>query len=170
MVNKTRYTIFRTRWGFFGMACIGDSLCCTCLPMPDRDAVRERLDIDPEASPDESLLPELQPKIVAYYEGQKVDFRNVPRLALAGKGPFAKTVLDACRGIPFGCTETYASLARMIDRPGAARAVGTALAQNPIPLIIPCHRVIRTDGGLGGFSAFGGTAAKQRMLLHENPA
>jgi methylated-DNA-[protein]-cysteine S-methyltransferase len=51
--------------------------------------------------------------------------------------------------------------------PNAARAVGNALAANPIPLIVPCHRVIRTDGGLGGFSAPGGTATKQRMLRHE---
>lgn len=170
MTEAERYTVFKTPWGYFSFACIGDSLCCTCLPMPDRDGARRRLDVDSDASLDKRLLPDLQQRIVAYYEGQRIDFRAGPDLTLSGRGPFAMAVLNACRQIPFGGTETYTSLARKIDRPGAARAVGTALARNPVPLIVPCHRVIRTDGGLGGFSAFGRTTTKQRMLLHENPA
>lgn len=167
MAGDTRYTIFKTRWGYFAMACIGDALCRTCLPTPDRDAVRQRFEIDPEAVMEKGLLPELQQKIAAYYDGQKVVFGKEPRLALPAMSPFTVAVLNACREIPYGCTETYASLAAKIGRPRTARAVGTTMARNPIPLIIPCHRVLRTDGGLGGFSAFGGTATKQKMLLHE---
>jgi len=167
MASDTRYTIFKTRWGYFGLACIGDALCRTCLPTPDRDTVRQRFEVDAKALMEKGLLPELQEKIAAYYDGEQVDFQNEPRLALPAMGPFATAVLNACRQIPFGCTETYTSLAGRIGRPKAARAVGTTMARNPIPLIIPCHRVLRTDGGLGGFSAFGGTATKQKMLLHE---
>ncbi len=170
MISDIRYTIFKTRWGHFGFVCIDDSVCCTCLPMPDHDSVREKLDLDPEACHDKGLFPELQKKIIAYYEGQTIDFRKDPSLTLTGRGPFAVAVLNACRKIPFGRTETYTSLAEKINRPGAARAVGTALARNPIPLIVPCHRVLRTDGGLGGFSAFGGTDTKQKMILHETSA
>jgi len=88
-------------------------------------------------------------------------------VSLDGAGPFVQEVLHACRKIAFGQTMTYAGLAKQVGSPNAARAVGSALASNPIPLIIPCHRVLRTDGGLGGFSAPGGTDTKRKMLRHE---
>ena len=62
---------------------------------------------------------------------------------------------------------TYGELARLANRPGAARAVGAAIAVNPLPIIIPCHRVIGARGALGGFSAPGGTGTKRRLLTHE---
>jgi len=81
-----------------------------------------------------------------------------------------RQVLQACRNISFGQTRTYSDLAKQVGSPNAARAVGGVMAHNPIPLIIPCHRVLRTDGGLGGFSAPGGIAIKQKMLHHEQSA
>ena len=81
-------------------------------------------------------------------------------------GGFRGRALRACRTIPRGQVITYAELARRAGSPGAARAAGSAMAANPLPVVIPCHRVVRSDGGLGDYSA-GGTAAKRRMLRAE---
>lgn len=167
MTGKTRYTIFQTRWGYFGLVCTGELLCRTLLPMPRRQDAVQLLQPPGEARFERGLLSVLQDRVMAYYEGQTVDFTVTPEISLADRSAFARAVLAQCRQIPFGQRRTYADLAASIAHPGAARAVGTVMAQNPIPLIIPCHRVLRTDGGLGGFSAFGGTATKQKMLAHE---
>lgn len=81
--------------------------------------------------------------------------------------PFYRAVWRACAEIPAGETRTYGWIARRIGNPGAARAVGRALGANPFAPVIPCHRVVRADGGLGGYSGAGGTATKRRMLADE---
>lgn len=80
--------------------------------------------------------------------------------------PFDREVLAAIRRIPFGTTASYADVARAIGRPRAARAVGGALARNPLPLLLPCHRVIHANGEEGGYS--GGAGNKRRMLEWES--
>jgi len=165
------YTVFRTKWGYFGLAGNG-AVSRTCLPVPQREAAERQLltTLRPapnDLRPDQDFLRELQQCIIAYFEGEPIDFRTAGPVSLDHASTFARQVLSACRQIPFGRTMTYAALATQMGHPGAARAVGTALASNPIPLIIPCHRVLRTDGGLGGFSAPGGTATKQKLLDHE---
>ena len=80
---------------------------------------------------------------------------------------FYRKVWLECANIPKGETRTYGFLAQKIGNPGAARAVGSALAKNPFAPEIPCHRVVRSDGGLGGYSAPGGVAAKRRILARE---
>ena len=82
-------------------------------------------------------------------------------------GPFARKVYDAAREIPIGKTSTYGELAKKLGQPKAVRAVGRALGRNPIPLIIPCHRVLAADGKPGGFSAHGGAATKLKLLALE---
>lgn len=82
-------------------------------------------------------------------------------------GPFERRVLEQLRAIPRGQVRTYREIARALGFPGAARAVGQACARNPLPLIIPCHRVVRSDGGLGGYSLRGGVALKRRLLAGE---
>lgn len=80
---------------------------------------------------------------------------------------FERSVLEATRTVPYGSTVSYAELARRVGRPGAARAVGNALRRNPVPLIVPCHRVIRRDGSPGGFGGPDGSAEKLRLLALE---
>ena len=81
--------------------------------------------------------------------------------------PFQKKVYEALLKIPKGQVRTYAEVARMIGKPKAARAIGQALKRNRWALEIPCHRVIASDGSLGGYSAPGGVAAKRRLLQKE---
>lgn len=76
--------------------------------------------------------------------------------------PFGRAVLDAAARIPYGQVVTYAELAGRIGRPTASRAVGNALGANPVPIVVPCHRIVRTGGGLGGY--VGGLATKTRLL------
>lgn len=84
---------------------------------------------------------------------------------LTGMPPFTRRLLEACRAIPFGETRSYRALAAEIGAPGAARAVGQALARNPVPIVIPCHRVLSAGGLLTGF--LGGLAWKRALLVHE---
>lgn len=81
---------------------------------------------------------------------------------LTGLGDFQRAVLDAASGLDFGETVTYTEIARRIGRPKASRAVGNALGRNPVPIIVPCHRVVRTDRTLGGYT--GGLRYKRALL------
>ncbi|MDQ7772884.1 MAG: MGMT family protein [Elusimicrobiales bacterium] len=81
--------------------------------------------------------------------------------------PFQRAVWKACMSIPPGETRSYKWIAEKIGRPGSVRAVGNALGKNPFAPLVPCHRVIRSDGSPGGFSGPGGTRAKVRLLKKE---
>ena len=82
--------------------------------------------------------------------------------------PFQRAVLQATAAIPYGETRTYGQIAAAIGKPGAARAVGRALASNPMPIVIPCHRVVSADGRLHGYSGPGGLETKARLLALES--
>lgn len=105
-----------------------------------------------------------QAELEAYTRGELSAF-TVP-VDLAGRTAFQQRVLKACRRIPYGAMATYGDLARQVGSPGAARAVGQVMAHNPVPLVIPCHRVVGR-GGLTGFG--GGLPLKERLLLLEEP-
>ncbi len=115
-----------------------------------------------DARHDPRLFPHLQKQLRDYFDGRSVEF-DVP-VDFSPLSPFQRKVLSACAEIGYGRTMTYGQLARRIGSPHAARAVGGALARNPIPLVIPCHRVIAGDGSLGGFSAPQGVTLKRRLL------
>jgi methylated-DNA-[protein]-cysteine S-methyltransferase len=101
----------------------------------------------------------LRRQLAEYFAGERRDFD----LPLAPEGtPFERSVWDELRKIPFGETRSYGEIAQAIGRPGAARAVGRANGANPIPIVVPCHRVIGSDGSLTGFG--GGLEAKSRLL------
>ncbi|MEE8484466.1 MAG: methylated-DNA--[protein]-cysteine S-methyltransferase [Nitrospinota bacterium] len=105
----------------------------------------------------------MERKIRAYFKGGKIDFSGV-ECALDRCPPFHKKVYKKLMNVPYGKTVTYAELARMAGNPKASRAVGSAMAKNPMPLIIPCHRVIKSNGEIGNFSSDRGPALKAKML------
>lgn len=100
-------------------------------------------------------------RLKAYFSGHRVAFAD--ELDLSPATPFQREVWRITRLIPYAQTRSYRWVAAQAGQPGAARAVGQALARNPLPIIIPCHRVVKNDGRLGGFS--GGPGVK-RQLLH----
>jgi O-6-methylguanine DNA methyltransferase len=89
------------------------------------------------------------------------------RQAMKSHSPFRQAVWRACAEIPRGEVRTYGWIARRIGRPGAARAVGAALGANPFAPVIPCHRVVRSDGKMGGYSGPGGVKTKRTLLTKE---
>lgn len=101
--------------------------------------------------------------VVRLLSGEPEDFRSV-RIDLGALGEFERAVLEATSAIPVGETRTYGEVARAVGSPGASRAVGRALGANPIPIIVPCHRVLASNGKSGGFSAPGGASTKLKML------
>jgi methylated-DNA-[protein]-cysteine S-methyltransferase len=108
---------------------------------------------------------EVTEQLQAYFAGELTEFR----LELAPRGtPFQHRVWDAIQQIPYGTTTTYGRLAETLGEPRASRAVGLANGRNPIPIVIPCHRVIGADGSLTGYG--GGMHRKQWLLAHEGQA
>lgn len=101
-----------------------------------------------------------------YFLGERVDFSDVP-VVFDGLTPFRRKILTAIRKLQYGEISTYGQVARECGSPSAARAVGGALASNPIPVIVPCHRIVASDGGLTGFSAPGGMRTKLELLKME---
>ena len=109
------------------------------------------------------VLEEAARQLQAYFSGTLQAF-DLP-LDLAGRTEFQSRVLAACREIPYGTTVSYGELARRSGHPGAARAVGQVMATNRLALVVPCHRVVASAGGLGGYG--GGLALKRRLLALE---
>ena len=103
-------------------------------------------------------------ELAEYFAGRRQAF-GVP-IVLSAATDFDRRVLDAIAAIPHGETRTYGALARALGSPGASRAVGHACGRNPVPLLIACHRVVRGDGGMGGFGA-GGPTVKTALLAME---
>ena len=102
-----------------------------------------------------------------YFRGIPTTFSEIP-LNLVSGTPFERAVWRVCRTIPWGQTRPYAWIASQLAKPKASRAVGNALGKNPLPIVIPCHRVIHSDGTLGGFGH--GLALKRRLLKLESPS
>jgi methylated-DNA-[protein]-cysteine S-methyltransferase len=115
--------------------------------------------VDPAACP---VVGDARAQLAAYFAGERTAF-DLP-LAMRGTA-FNLRVWAELRGIPYGETASYADVARRLGSPGAARAVGAANARNPIPIIVPCHRVVGADGSLTGFG--GGIERKRWLLAHE---
>jgi methylated-DNA-[protein]-cysteine S-methyltransferase len=105
--------------------------------------------------------------IVALLQGESRDLSDVPLDFDSSVPEFHRRVYDVTRTIKAGTTLTYGEVAARVGERGASRAVGQALGRNPIPIIVPCHRVLAADGGTGGFSAPGGTATKLQLLAIE---
>jgi methylated-DNA-[protein]-cysteine S-methyltransferase len=104
-------------------------------------------------------------ELTAYFSGRRRSF-TIP-LDLSGLPPFTARVLEVLRTVPYGATVTYGELAARAGSPRAARAVGRAVAANPLAIVIPCHRVVAAGGRPGGYSGGGGLATKQWLLTRE---
>ena len=121
------------------------------------------LSFHPDATESMTPFKTIRTLLDRYLQGREVDFDV--EVDISGLGTFTRKVLNELRKIPYGETRSYGWLAKKVGKPGAARAVGQALKRNPIPIIIPCHRIIRDDGTIGGFSM--GVNIKERLLALE---
>lgn len=135
-----------------------------------RQKIGPLLWIASEANPEPpDLASRLAGEFDRYFGGAVVDFAGYP-VDFGPATSFQLQVWQTCRSIAFGETTSYGRLAARMGRPSAARAVGHALGANPIPLIVPCHRVVAADGSLCGFSGYGGSATKRALLELERTA
>jgi methylated-DNA-[protein]-cysteine S-methyltransferase len=140
-------------------------LACVAFEDEDRDEVIARLtrELSPRILEHPGAADEVRRQLDEYFEGERTRFQvRLDRRLIHG---IARDVLAATARVPFGRTTTYGELAGKIGHPKAARAVGNALGSNPIPIVVPCHRVLRTGGALGGYA--GGLDRKERLLRLE---
>jgi len=166
---NAHYHVFETKLGFAGIAWNDDELITRFrLPDPDRGAAEQQFRGKTEARTPPAAIATVIEQAEHYFGGERIDFTPV-ELDLGHVEPFRRAIYHALRRVGFGDTVTYGELAKRAgaNAPTAAQDVGIAMARNPVPLIIPCHRVLAAGGKLGGFSAPGRTEAKQRMLALE---
>jgi len=158
----TRRVVTATRESEAGLARLERSLAIQATPR-GVSLIRVGRLPKPATATARRLAEQAREEIHEYLRGQRAFFR-VP-VDLVTMPDFQRRVLEAARQIPFGEARTYAWVAERIGHPRAVRAVGTALGRNPIPLIVPCHRVWRSDGGVGGYLF--GTDVKRRLRALE---
>ena len=149
-------------------AATGRGLIRVAYAAEDHDAVLQNLAdrISPRILAEPSRLDAAARELAEYFAGARRAF-DVP-LDWSLAAGFRRTVLDRLPEIGYGHTASYAAVAQLAGRPRASRAVGTACATNPLPVIVPCHRVVRSDGALGGY--IGGPGAKRVLLTLEAAA
>jgi methylated-DNA-[protein]-cysteine S-methyltransferase len=165
-----RFCLFDTAIGVGAVTWTDAGISGIQLPEPDAARVRARLRRANPGGPIEAPpTPEVQQAIglmSRLLQGEAVDLASI-RLDMDRVPAFDRQVYEVTRTIPAGETTSYGHIARRLGDVHLARDVGQALAHNPFPIVVPCHRVIATDGKLGGFSARGGLSTKQRLLTIE---
>ena len=151
---------FQSPVGKFVIMSKSGELAWISLPSENRDFLADEIELVQAKS--EASLAKAVDFLRRYFAGEPVSWagRDIPN----GAG-FYRKVWEETAKIPFGKTISYGELAAIVGKPGAARAVGTAMARNPLPILIPCHRVITSAGGLGGYG--GGLDMKRWLLAHE---
>ena len=163
-MTTTNFAVFDTEIGLCGIAWTEAGISAVALPEESAAETRGRLSgTEAEPPPEVALVVEGVQRLLA---GESVDFADL-RLDPAGVNQFNQQVYEIARTIKPGSTLTYGDIAHRLGQPGAARAVGRALGDNPYPIVVPCHRVLAADGSMHGFSAPGGIATKRRMLQIE---
>lgn len=167
MTEELKYITFDTDMGWMGILASARGLTHTTLPQPSAQEARQLLgNRVNRATWSPHLFYNLTRRLKAYFSGHKAVFPDELDLSVAST--FQHQVWQITRLIPYGKTRSYLWVAEQIGRPGAARAVGQALATNPLPVIIPCHRVTASSGKPGGYS--GGVKMKRYLLNLEAPA
>jgi methylated-DNA-[protein]-cysteine S-methyltransferase len=160
------YALIDTALGTMGLGWTAAGVARFALPGGDREATERRMARTAEPG---AADPALVARICAYAEGDRIEFDDVP-LDLAGEPEFHRRVYDDILKLHWGETTTYGDIAKRLGDVQLSRVVGQALGRNPIPLIVPCHRVLAASGRTGGFSAPGGVTSKMRMLALERAA
>ena len=162
--DKLFYTVFKTNMGWVAILASRVGLRRVTLPQSTRkqafDLLGEKVK---EAVFSPESLSDIEERCKAYYSGKKVTFSD--KLDFATATPFQRQVWEATRCIPCGETRSYGWVAEQIGKNLAARAVGHALGQNPFSIVVPCHRVIGSNGSLTGFG--GGLEMKRNLLQLE---
>jgi methylated-DNA-[protein]-cysteine S-methyltransferase len=157
------YDVFETAFGWVAVMASRAGVAGTALPHPTPTEALVALGRQVKnATKDPSRFDEIRERIQAYFAGKRVEFADT--LDIRGTD-FQRRVWEVTRRIPYGQTNSYRDVARLSGNPLAARAAGQALGANPLPIIIPCHRVLASDGTLGGFG--GGLEMKSRLLQME---
>lgn len=169
-ITRSDWLIFPTTLGYCGISWCAQGVTAFMLPETTPEKIQEDLCSITGSVKQAGRVPawirELVQAVKLHMKGQQQDFSAVP-VAIDNATDFMRAVYAEAQRIPAGTVVSYAQLAERLGKPGAVRAVGTALGKNPVPLIIPCHRIITTSGKLGGFSANGGVAAKEILLACE---
>ena len=163
------YCLFDTAFGHVGLAWSEGGITRLQLPEKTAAATERRLLTRAGAGIPANPPPHAQrvmAEVLRYFEGDRVDFASA-MLDLSTTSAFHQEIYTAARRIAWGDTTTYGGLAKAAGYPDAARAVGQAMGSNPVPVIIPCHRVQASGGKSGGFSAYGGAVTKDKMLALE---
>lgn len=164
-----QFCLFDTAIGPCALVWQGDVIVGAQLPEANVEVARRRL-LRRFPAADEAPPPDIVENAIAdiraLLAGEPRDLSHLA-IALDGASPFERRVYEVALSIPPGETLTYGEVARRIGEPGAARAVGVALGRNPVPIIVPCHRVLAAGGRTGGFSADGGVETKLRLLTIE---
>ena len=171
MTDATHHHLFDTVLGVCGVAWNGRGLAGVQLPEKDSATTASRLAAKSGSigeAPPPPWIAAVANSIRKYLAGEKIDFSNI-EVDLVGIDEVRRRIYAALRDVPFGRTTTYGELAQVIGATDweGARDVGDAMGRNPIPIVIPCHRVLAAGGKIGGFSAYGGTATKQKLLALE---
>ena len=161
MDNSKEYFIVNAAFGFAGAGFINGEAARLWLPEKGKSKLQARIS---KWAPDAKRIKggSLAERIAAYFEGEPVEFPDT--FFLDNFDVFAKKVFRELRRISRGETITYGRLAARCGKPKAARYVGSIMGKNPVPLIIPCHRVVRSDGSPGGFTCPAGPSLKIKML------
>ncbi|MDT9599658.1 methylated-DNA--[protein]-cysteine S-methyltransferase [Sphingosinicella rhizophila] len=165
-VTETGFLLFSTAIGRCAILWRAGCIIGTALPERSETALHARLEArvpGAAAAHPPAFVQETVARIVRLLNGDEVDFEEIA-LDFGTSEPFERQVYVATRRIRCGAVRTYGEIAAQIGQPGAARAVGSALGRNPLPIIIPCHRVLAASGKSGGFSAPGGVATKFKLL------
>jgi len=168
-MNALGFAVFHTAIGACGLAWSDRGVVAVQLPERNEAATRARLALRYGSASEMSPPPDVQravDAIVSLLDGESTDLSFIP-LDLDGVPAFHRRVYEVARTIPAGATLSYGEIAERLGERGAARAVGQALGRNPIPIVVPCHRVLAAGGKTGGFSARGGTATKLNLLAIE---
>jgi methylated-DNA-[protein]-cysteine S-methyltransferase len=163
-----RFRVFDTALGWFALGWTEGGIARVNLPGAEPDWLRERLRATGGIE-DDAGQGHVVARIIAYAEGAEDAFQDLT-LDLSAVSDLQRRIYEHIRGLGWGETTTYGAIARWLGDVAMSRTVGTAMGQNPIPLIVPCHRVLAADGRTGGFSSPGGVRAKMEMLSLERAA